>query len=479
MKDNNRSNNSYKKLFSNTIVFAIGSFSSKILVFLLLPLYTAVLNPDQYSSVDLIIQIANLMLPVATLSISESIIRFGLDKKYNKSSVFTTGLLITLMGMVLVSVAMPFLSMTEYVKGYSFLLYIYIFTASIKLIFTEFVRSKGYVKLYSFNGLLTTFFMIILNIIFLLVLRIGIYGYLLAIILSDFISILFLFVIARLYGYFSLKAFNKNIARQMLAFSIPLIPTTIMWWITNVSDRFLVQGYLGDAANGLYAISYKIPTILTTIFAMFNQAWNMSAITEYDSKQKEKFYSNVFSSNQSIIYVLAGGILLVLIPLTKILVADAYFLSYQYTPVLILATVFTCFTSFLGSIYAATKKTKHSFVTSFLGASINIVLNIVLIPIIGINGASLATLASYLIVFVLRIIDINRFLKIEVNYFKITLNTVLLGIMALSIIMLDKWMVIPLVLGYILILIINFKVLIKSVKVVMPKKIIDKIPFLK
>ena len=135
MKDNNRSNNSYKKLFSNTIVFAIGSFSSKILVFLLLPLYTAVLNPDQYSSVDLIIQIANLMLPVATLSISESIIRFGLDKKYNKSSVFTTGLLITLMGMVLVSVAMPFLSMTEYVKGYSFLLYIYIFTASIKLIF--------------------------------------------------------------------------------------------------------------------------------------------------------------------------------------------------------------------------------------------------------------------------------------------------------------------------------------------------------
>ena len=81
--------------------------------------------------------------------------------------------------------------------------------------------------------------------------------------------------------------------------------------------------------------------------------------------------------------------------------------------------------------------------TSFLGASINIVLNIVLIPIIGINGASLATLASYLIVFVLRIVDINRFLKIEVNYFKITSNTVLLGTMALSIIMLDKWMVIP------------------------------------
>jgi len=76
MKSKNQ--NIYSKLFSNTIIFAIGSFSSKILVILLLPLYTNALEPSQFSSVDLIIQIANLMLPIATLSIAESIIRFGL-----------------------------------------------------------------------------------------------------------------------------------------------------------------------------------------------------------------------------------------------------------------------------------------------------------------------------------------------------------------------------------------------------------------
>ena len=118
---------------------------------------------------------------------------------------------------------------------------------------------------------------------------------------------------------------------------------------------------------------------------MFNQAWNLSAITEYDSKKKEKFYSNVFNSNQSIIYVVAGGILLFLIPLTEILMSDKFFIAYKYTPILVLASIFTCFTSFFGSIYAATKKSKNSLYTILFGAILNIILNIILIQN-GING---------------------------------------------------------------------------------------------
>jgi O-antigen/teichoic acid export membrane protein len=478
MKETN-TNNSYKKLFSNTIIFAIGSFSSKILVFILLPLYTSALSQEAYGVADLLVQSANLLIPIVTLAITESVIRFGLDKKYNKKTVFTASLMIILCGMIVLAAVMPFISMIKYVKGYGLLLYVYVFIASIKLHVSEFIRAKQYVKLYAFNGILTTFSMLILNIIFLLVLKIGVLGYLLAIVLSDVISILFLTYIAQLYKYFSLKSLKKSVMKQMLVFSVPLMPAMIMWWITNVSDRFLVQGYLGEGANGIYAAAYKIPTIITTIYSMFNQAWNLSAITEYDSKKKEKFYSNVFNSNQSIIYVVAGGILLFLIPLTEILMSDKFFIAYKYTPILVLASIFTCFTSFFGSIYAATKKSKNSLYTILFGAILNIILNIILIPRIGINGASIATVVSYFLIFFLRIIDINRFMKIRVNIINMILSMMLLIVMTASTLLMEKFLFIPLILCFITLVIINFSVILKSAKAVLPERIKSKISFLR
>lgn len=478
MKETN-TNNSYKKLFSNTIIFAIGSFSSKILVFILLPLYTSALSQEAYGVADLLVQSANLLIPIVTLAITESVIRFGLDKKYNKKTVFTTSLLIILCGMIILAAVMPFISMIKYVKGHGILLYVYVFVACIKLHVSEFIRAKQYVKLYAFNGILTTFSMLILNIIFLLVLKIGVLGYLLAIVLSDVISILFLTYIAQLYKYFSLKSLKKSVMKQMLVFSVPLMPAMIMWWITNVSDRFLVQGYLGEGANGIYAAAYKIPTIITTIYSMFNQAWNLSAITEYDSKKKEKFYSNVFNSNQSIIYVVAGGILLFLIPLTEILMSDKFFIAYKYTPILVLASIFTCFTSFFGSIYAATKKSKNSLYTILFGAILNIILNIILIPRIGINGASIATVVSYFLIFFLRIIDINRFMKIRVNIINMILSMMLLIVMTASTLLMEKFLFIPLILCFITLVIINFSVILKSAKAVLPERIKSKISFLR
>lgn len=479
MKETSTQNNSYKKLFSNTIIFAIGSFSSKILVFLLLPLYTSALSQEAYGVADLLVQSANLLIPIVTLAITESVIRFGLDKKYNKKTVFTASLMIILCGMIVLAAVMPFISMIKYVKGYGLLLYVYVFIASIKLHVSEFIRAKQLVKLYAFNGIVTTFSMLILNIIFLLVLKIGILGYMLAIVLSDFISILFLTYIAQLYKYFSLKSLKKSVMKQMLVFSVPLMPAMIMWWITNVSDRFLVQGYLGEGANGIYAAAYKIPTIITTIYSMFNQAWNLSAITEYDSKKKEKFYSNVFNSNQSIIYVVAGGILLFLIPLTEILMSDKFFIAYKYTPILVLASIFTCFTSFFGSIYAATKKSKNSLYTILFGAILNIILNIILIPRIGINGASIATVVSYFLIFFLRIIDINRFMKIRVNIINMILSMMLLIVMTASTLLMEKFLFIPLILCFITLVIINFSVILKSAKAVLPERIKSKISFLR
>ncbi len=476
----NKPQNSYSKLLSNTIIFAIGSFSSKILAFLMISIYTNVLEPKELGKVDNMIQLANLLIPLATLSISESIIRYGLDRKYNKSTVFTTGILINLGGMLIFALLMPLISMTKYVKGWGVYILIYVITASVKMVVCEFVRARGLVKLYAFNGLLTTFTMILFNILFLIVFKMGITGYISAIITSDLISIIFIFIIADIRKFFSIKLFDKAVAKQMLAFSIPLIPTTIMWWITNVSDRFLVQHFLGLQSNGYYAVSYKIPTIITTIYGMFSAAWNMSAITENESKNKSKFYSNVFNTNQALVFLVSSLIMLLIIPITKVLVSKEYFISYKYTPILLIAAVFTCFSSFFGSIYAAEKKTKHSLVTSALGAGLNISLNLILIPSIGINGASLATFASYLLVFVLRAVDVKKISGTKIYIRKTIYSTIFLAIMTVATLYLDALIMISVTIPcFIFVVLINFKQLRKGLRKVLPKKIANHIPLIR
>lgn len=418
--------NKYKKLIYNTFIFGISTFSSKILVFLLLPLYTRVLSNADYGIVDLIVQTANLLIPIVSLGIANGVIRFGLDKSNSSSDVFSTGLFTILGGFVIFLLLEPLLSKIKYISDYTVLIYIFVLMSSLRSICSQFIRSKQLVKLYAFDGVLSTITTIAFNILFLVVLKLGINGYVLAIISSDFLSVVFLFCTAKLYKFIKFKPRKKTTSKNMLKYSIPLIPSTIFWWITNVSDRYLVAYMLGTEANGLYAISYKIPTIVTLLSSIFSEAWQLSAVSEKDEKYRERFFSNVFKSYASLIFISASILILSVKAITKILVSDAFYASWQYVPFLVMATTYSCLASFLGSIYFVEKKSNLSLITTFIGALVNIVLNFILIPKFGVNGAGFATFFSYTAVFIIRAVNTKKFIKINWNGKKLFFNTVIL-----------------------------------------------------
>lgn len=471
---------SYVKLFANTLVFAIGQFGSKLLVLLLVPLYTAALSPDEYGTVDLIAQTANILIPIFSLSAADAALRFGLDTKCQDKlkSIYSTCLMMIISGIAVMAALFPLLSRMNYLHGFSGILFAYVCTSTLKLLNSTFTRALEKVKLFAFDGVMTTLSMLLLNILFLIGFDWGMKGYLLAIILSDLMSSVFLFFAAGLWQYISFRKPDFTLLKSMLKYSVPLIPTTLLWLITSISDRFIITYYHGEYANGINSIAYKIPTILTTIFTMFSQAWNMSAITENKSEERESFYTNVFSFNQSFMYLLAAGILLLIRPITYIWVDPAYYEAYLYSPVLTIATVFTNFNVFLGSVYIAEKKTVRSFLTSLCAGVINIVLNFALIPSMGILGAAIATLAAYFIVFFYRLFDTRKLIRFDYSMSKILLNTALLLAMAF-INRLDGWWI-YLVLGaiFLVILALNFKELIKILMLILPKKLLDKFPFI-
>lgn len=472
------SRSSYKKLFSNTLIFALGSFGSKLLVLILVPLYTACLSPDQYGTVDLIAQTANILIPIITLSAADAALRFALETKdeAQHAKIYSSLLGVVLCGFALLAVLYPIYSKFAYLDGYALLLLIYVCTASLKQLNSTFVRALEKVKLFAFDGILTTLAMLLLNILFLIVFKWSTVGYLLAIILSDLLSSVFLFFAAKLWRFISFKKPDFSLLKEMLRYSAPLIPTTLLWLVTSISDRFIITYFHGEYLNGINSIAYKIPTILTTIFTMFSQAWNMSAITENESSERASFYTNVFSLNQSFMYVLSAGILMLNRPITYIWVDAAYYEAYKYSPILTMATIFTCFNVFLGSAYIACKKTKRSFYTSLAAGVINIILNFILIPDYGIYGAAIATFISYFVVFFYRLYDARSLIHFDFSMAKVLVNTALLISMAVLNQIEGLWTYGVLAGTFLLVLIINFKELWKCVMFIIPKKLLDKLP---
>ncbi|MGN0597996.1 MAG: oligosaccharide flippase family protein [Ruminiclostridium sp.] len=474
--------NKYKRLASNTIVLALGQFGSKFLVILMMRFYQAQLGESGYGEVGTLIDTATLLMAFATLSIGESIIRFGLDKNYRKDQVFSIGLRITFLGLLGCLLILPLLSwltglfpdndVLVLMNKYSWLLFIYVFTGSIKSTVGLFVRSAGYVRLYAIDGIFTTVMNILFNLLLLWAFNLGVVGYMLSVILADVCSVIFLSFMANLKKYFLLFGLDKNLINAMLRFCLPMIPTTVMWWITNASDSFFVSGMLGFEATGIYKAAYRLPNIIALVSGIFSQAWNMSAITENNSRTVAKFYSNVFSTLQSAVYVMAAGMLFVIRPVLMIICEPAFQISYIYTPLLVMSVVFTCFSTFMGSVYVAAKKSVNSMVTACAGAGLNLILNAVLIGLMGLHGAALSTFISYLVIFIARAVDSRKFVFMDINLPKMITNSVLLLIMSFVIFFVENLAAYYIILAVIFIAVtaLNFNAFIKGIKLVLNKK---------
>lgn len=417
-----------KRLFGNTMIFTAGKFISKLLVFLMMPLYTACLSEAQYSVADLITQLANLLIPLACLGISEGIFRNAAAKEGDKEAFFSSGIAILGISTACFLLLSPLLLLLEYFAPYLWLIVLFVLCSNIHSVCAQYICAIGRTKTFAGQGIVNTMLNIGFNVLFLVGFGMKVEGYVLSVVCADFVTTLVLVVYCRLWKAFSIKKISKKIMGEMLKFSLPLIPTTVFWWITGVSDRYLVARIRDDTENGLYAAAYKIPTLLTYMVSVFNEAWRLSAVRESDDPDAcADFFGKVFRYYVAIVFV-GGAFLIAFAKVCSILLfADSYYQAWLYVPILVLATVFTSFDSFLATAYFTKKKTMVSFYTSMVGAILNVVLNLIWIPAWGAVGASIATFASYFVVFVLRAATMHRYIRFNLQIPKIVLNTVLLG----------------------------------------------------
>lgn len=411
----------YKKLLANTGLLAIGSFASSLLGMLLVPFYTAVLSTADYGISDLIVTTTSLLYPFTTLAISEAIMRFALDKKVDRKSVYSIGLSMIAIGYIILLFCSPLVKRTTIGEYYVFFM-LYYLSYCIHTITSYFVKGIENIKIYSIAGLLNSIIVISCNLFFLLVLKIGIVGYLLSSIIGHSLTALFMFVCGRLYMYIiPFWKIDSQLFRQMLKYSIPIIPNSISWWIANSSDKYVLNHFADVSQVGIYSISYKIPTIMMTVMGFFISAWQISAVEDFGSEKSQQFFSDIFRKCFAVNVILASFLIAFTKVIGTFLYSADFFVAWRYVPVLVIANVFNVMASFMGTIYTSAKKTKMLSISTVLAALINIVMNFILIPKMGAMGAAIATALSYFIMWIIRMKNTRHIMQLTFSYRKVGL----------------------------------------------------------
>lgn len=460
--------NKYKKLALNTVVFAIGSFSSKLLAFLLTRLYTANLDTAQFNTKDILELCANFLIPIVSFSVTDAIIRYGLDRNYEKRAVFSNAVTMLLAGAGGFLLLSPLLLLYADIRPFVPLLIGYILISCFRQLSTQFARARNYVRLYAADGIFCTLTLLVFNLVFISWLKLGITGFMLSVMLSDFLSGLSVWLIAGHDRFFSFKFVDKELLEVMLRFSLPLIPTAILWIITGFSDRLFLRHMVGKSEAGVYSAAAKVPNLVSMVSTVFYQAWNMSAIAENNSRKRSEFYTQVYDAYQALLVLASGSIIAFDRILSALLIRTdkdpAYGSAYLYTPVLVIAVLLMCCNQFLSSIYTVSRQTKNSFWTSLIAAALNLLLNAILIPLFGVNGAIAATVASYLACYMVRIVDTRRLIPFDVNHRRFAANIGILFLMSLLITKAPRWEIGGMTFALLLLLFLNYRPLMATAK---------------
>lgn len=453
--------NKYKTLAINTVVFAIGSFGSKILSFFLNYLYTGHMEAAVYYTKETLEICANFLIPVVTFSITDAIIRYGLDRNYEKRAVFSNAVAVELCGGMIFLLLSPLLLLYPDVRDHLLLLIGYVCISAFRQLSTQFARARGLVRLYAVDGIFCTLMLFLFNLLFISWLDLGVTGFMLSVMLSDLLSGSLVWLIAGHKKYFSFRFIDRELLEVMLRFSLPLIPTALLWIITGFSDRIFIGHMISESDAGIYGAASKVPNLISMVSTIFFQAWNMSAIAENDSKGRAAFYSRIYDAYQSLLFLAAGFIIALVKPLSALINSTdkdtAYEAAYLYTPMLVVAVLLMCFNQFLSSIYTVSKHTANSFYTSLVAAGLNLILNFFLIARYAVHGAIVATFISYFVCYLIRVYDSRRYIPFNVSHGRFALNLMILFAMCYAAVTEPSWLIPCQCIALMLLLVINFR----------------------
>lgn len=458
----------YKKLASDIIVFIIGTVLAKAIQFLLMPLYTSCMTTEAYGVAELTNNLAELFFPIATLCIHEAAFRFAVDPGFENSrlmnaisKVMVSSLMMGFIAAVMIRVIFKY--------EYAYYLYFILYAYSIRMCAAYYIRGIGLSKVFALSGIVNAFSLGMFNVVFLVILKRGVIGYLVSIGLSYCVSAIYLLIRGRIFCSVKITIGLKSDLKVLFHYCTPVVLYNILYWFTTIFGRYILLWFTDSATVGKYVAAIKISAVINMIQQAVYAAFQLNSSRIYTESNKELFYSEVINVFISI-YCVFGALVVCLTPLlAKITLKKDFYSAGCYLPAIMLAAIINCISSVIGTMYSTYKQTQKMVGVSIVGLLVNMGIGIILTPVIGIWGVCVASVCCYACQLVYKYFDVGKFCKINYQW-KYTVPDIILLLFIVFImsanIPYNVWIALLL---WVLLLFINKNFVIKAVRMVMQR----------
>lgn len=417
-------NQTNKDLFKNTGIIAIGQISTKIVNFLLLPLYTALLTTEEYGIVDLLTTYSMFIAVVIGLQMHQAIFRFLVTNRDNDERIRTiTSTIVTATGAILILYTALFVLIQPIITlDFKWYLLIYVIISLSLQTVSGIARGLGKNSVYAMGNFLSAFVMIVLNVILIAIFRYGVVALLFSHIVGPFVGTLYIVFRTKIWKYYRIKETNKKELKTILNYAVPLVPNELSWTVIHTSDRMIISMFLSVAVNGLIAVAAKISTIYTTIFSIFNTSWTEQVVLHYKDEGGPEYVCKMFDRMVTFFASMAIGVIACIPFVFSLLINRSFGEAYGLIPWYMIAVFFNAVIGMIAAIYLIENETKQVAFSTMVAAGINIAVDLLLVKSKGMYAAPISSICGYLTVSCWRLWDINkRHCKISMSLKKVVI----------------------------------------------------------
>lgn len=414
------------KLFSNTLLLAFASMLSKTITFFMLPLYTAAMDPAEFGVADILVSTAVLLLPIVSLHAPETVFRFRMN---GERGALATGGTFLALGLLLFALCVPLLSLSAVLRPYRLLLYLYVAASLCRSFLAHVLRADGAFGLYALQQVFCTLLTVLLQLLFLKIWQRGIVGYLTAVILADALTFATLlpYLLAHLQGEARPSA---PLRRRMARYALPMIPSTVLWWVTSVSDRYLVLLYCGEAVTGIYAAAGRLPGLVALAIGIFMEAWHYAALRA-EKGREDVLFGRIYALLLPVLVAMGVVVMLLARPIVALFLSRDFAAAATLVPLLVFGAVCAGLANFLCSIYTLRMRSGAALATGVLPTVLNVLLALLLIPRYAALGAALASAVAFALLLAVRLWHTRRLLAFPRHTLRLSLSLSLLFLAAM------------------------------------------------
>ena len=400
-------------------IYFAGNVLTKVLSFLLLPLYTSRLNPADFGYYNLSINILTVIIPFFCLEVWSAILRFALnpEREDDRERTIFSAWIILLFGFTVFTLGY-FVAKFVYHVPYINYIYVFCIVQTLQYAYNSIARGYGENLLYASSGLLCSFVNLSTNVILITVFGQGIESLYTSATLGMILQIVIIECKVKTFKRMSFKLFDWNFLKEMIRFSLPLSFNTICYFFAGSYNSIVISNVLGLESNGLYSVAGKFVTVLTLVTSCFTMSLQEMTYRSSSDKNRGSFYTATINYYFKFITIA----ILAIIPAVKIVypffVADAYAGSLSVVPLYFLSTVASNYSSCLGNYFMAEKQTKPLTISLLVAGITNFILIHSLIGKFGMQASNIALFVAFSLACVLRLVMFKRIgeLKFDFKY---------------------------------------------------------------